>query len=285
MCINCYLKFFKVVLIEKLTGGNSMPRIMIMCCFLCLATIPALAEGDLELAQKSQNPVGDLISVPFENSTDFGVGQEDAIVNTLNLKPVYPTRLGSVILINRGILPIIYQEEPAPGEGSEFGLGDLTYQVFFTPAAPKKVILGLGPAFIVPTHTADRLGTDKWSIGPAFVILAKPRPWLFGALVQHFWSVAGPGDEPSVNIFSFQYFINYNFESGWYLTSNPTMTANWQADSGDRWTIPVGGGIGKLVRLGNQPVDFKAQAFWNADKPAGGADWRLQLQCKLLFPK
>jgi hypothetical protein len=260
-------------------------RIVIIYFVLCLAAIPATAEGDVELAQKSQNPVGDLISVPFENNTDFGVGQEDAIVNTLNLKPVYPTHLGSVFLINRAILPITYQEERVTGDGSAFGLGDLTYQAFFTPAAPGKVIWGLGPAFVFPTHTNSRLGTDKWSIGPAFVILAKPRPWLFGALVQHFWSFAGPGDESSVNLFSFQYFINYNFESGWYLTSNPTMTANWQADSGDRWTIPVGGGIGRLVRFGNRPVDFKAQAFWNADKPDGGADWTLQLQCKLLFPK
>jgi hypothetical protein len=258
MCFNCYFKSFRVVLIEKIAGGNSMPRIIIICFILSLVTIPALAEGDLELAQKSQNPVGNLISVPFENNTDFGVGQEDATVNTLKLKPVYPTRLGSVILINRAILPITYQEERAPGEGSEFGLGDLTYQAFFTPAVPKKVIWGLGPAFVIPTHTADRLGTDKWSTGPAFVILAKPRPWLFGALVQNFWSFAGPDDEPSVNLFSFQYFINYNFEGGWYLTSTPTMTANWQADSGDRWTIPVGGGIGKLVRFGNQPVDFRA---------------------------
>jgi len=49
--------------------------------------------------------------------------------------------------------------------------------------------------------------------------------------------------------------------------------------------VPFGGGVDKLVRFGKQPVDLKAQAFVNAVKPDGAADWALQLQVKLLFPK
>jgi hypothetical protein len=88
-----------------------------------------------------------------------------------------------------------------------------------------------------------------------------------------------------VDLTSFQYFINYNFESGWYLTTAPTITANWEADNNDTWTVPVGGGVGRLVRFGKLPVDFKAVAYWNAEKPDGAADWTLQLQAKFLFPK
>ncbi len=126
---------------------------------------------------------------------------------------------------------------------------------------------------------------DKWSAGPAFVALAKPGPWLVGALAQNVWSFAGDADAPDVNFFSFQYFINYNFKSGWYLTSTPTITADWEADSDDRWKVPVGGGVGRLIRIGKQPVDIKVQAFWNAVKPDGAADWTVQVQLKLLFPK
>jgi len=90
---------------------------------------------------------------------------------------------------------------------------------------------------------------------------------------------------PATTTRRIQYFINYNFESGWYISSTPTITANWEADSDDRWTVPFGGGIGKLVRFGKLPVDIKAQAFWYAEKPDGAADWTLQLQFKLLFPK
>lgn len=245
----------------------------------------AQATEEETLAKESQNPVANIISVPFENNANFGVGPEDATVNTLNIKPVYPIQLGELNLINRFIVPLEYQEERFEDEGSESGLGNITYQAFLSPAAPGALIWGMGPAFILPTNTDQRLGNDKWSAGPALVLLAKPDHWLFGTLVQHFWSFAGDSDENNVNLSSLQYFINYNFPSGWYLTSNPTMTANWDADSSDRYTVPVGGGVGKLVRFDEQPVDFKLQGFWNAEKPDGSADWTLQFQVKFLFPK
>jgi len=76
-----------------------------------------------------------------------------------------------------------------------------------------------------------------------------------------------------------------NFKSGWYISSTSTITADWEADSDDRWTVPIGGGVGRLVKFGKQLVDLKAQAFVNAVKPDGAADWAMQLQIKLLFPK
>ncbi len=250
-----------------------------------LMAAPETVKAQQELAKESQNPVGNLISVPFENNTSFSEGPEDATVNTLNLKPVYPVNLGDWNLINRGIFPMIYQGERFEGEGSEFGLGDFTYQGFLSPAAPGPVIWGAGPALVFPTHTDDRLGTDKWSAGPSFVALGKPGPWLVGSLVQHVWSYAGDNDEDNVNFSSLQYFINYNMEGGWYLTSTPTITANWAADSGNRWTVPFGLGAGRLIKVGQQPVDLKGQVFWNAEKPDGASDLVFQFQVKFLFPK
>jgi len=257
---------------------------MVTCIVLTLATI-AIADAQEDLAKESQNPIGNIISLPFENNFDFGVGPEDAFVYSLSLKPVYPMTFGKVNLINRFILPVIYQEERFEGEGSEFGLGDLTYQAFFSPAKPGKIIWGIGPAFIFPTNTDDRLGVDKWSAGPTAVALAKPGHWLFGALTQNVWSYAGDSDESDVNFFSLQYFINYNFKSGWYLSSTPTITADWEADSDDRWTVPFGGGVGRLMKFGKQPVDLKLQGFYNVEKPKNANDWSLQFQVKLLFPK
>ena len=249
-----------------------------------LTTAPVRAQEDL--AKESQNPIGNIISLPFENNFDFGVGTEDAFVYALNLKPVYPVNLGDLNLINRAILPVIYQEERFKGEGTEFGLGNFTYQAFFSPAKPGKIIWGGGAALVFPTSSDDRLGVDKWSAGPAFIALAKPGPWLFGALVQNVWSYAGDDDAPDVNSFSFQYFINYNIKGGWYVSSTPTITANWEADSTDEtWTVPVGGGVGRLVRFGKLPVDLKLQGFWNVEKPTDAADWCIQFQVKFLFPK
>ncbi|MBW2243158.1 MAG: hypothetical protein JRH01_14325 [Deltaproteobacteria bacterium] len=241
------------------------------------------ANPDVELAKKSQNPVGDLISVPFENNFDGGFGPKDALIYTLNLKPVYPLTLGEDwTLINRLTLPIIHQGERVSGEGNKFGLGDSVYQAFFSPK-DSPVIWGAGPAFLFPTHTSPRLGNDKWGVGPTAVLLAKPGPWLVGGLVQHLWSFAGSGD--GVSLSSAQYFVNYNFGNGWYLTSTPTMTANWKKNAGDTWTIPVGGGIGNLLRIGGAPVDIKLQGFGYPERPTGGPDWSVQLTFKLLFPK
>jgi hypothetical protein len=98
--------------------------------------LPARADetSDIELAKKSQNPVGNLISLPFENNFDVGAGPKDALIYTLNLKPVYPLAVGKDwTLINRLTLPVVYQGERVSGEGSKLGLGDSIYQAFFSP--------------------------------------------------------------------------------------------------------------------------------------------------------
>lgn len=237
------------------------------------------------MAKASQNPVADLISVPFENTANFNTGPNDTFLNVMSIKPVIPINLGKWNLINRPIMPLIYQEERFSGEGNKFGTGDLNYQGFFSPANPGKIIWGIGPGIVLPTHSDNRLGSDKWSMGPAAVALATPGKWVVGVLGQQVWDVAGPSDAADVSSFLLQPFVNYNMGNGWYLTSNPVITANWEADSSNRWTIPVGGGVGRLIRVGNQPVDMKARLFWNAEKPEGGADWFLQTEIKFLFPK
>ncbi len=97
--------------------------------------------------------------------------------------------------------------------------------------------------------------------------------------------IASASGEPDINKFTFQYFLNYNLSDGWYLTSAPVITADWEADSDERWTVPLGGGAGRLMRFGNQPVDFKLAAYWNAEAPEFGPDRSLQFSVKFLFPK
>jgi hypothetical protein len=161
----------------------------------------AKQSGSHDLAKQSQNPVANLIVVPFENNVNFGIGPEDATDNVLNLKPVIPIGIGDWNLINRPIVPIIYQEGRVPGQDDKFGLGDINYQGFFTPANPGPVIWGLGPSIVIPTHTSSRLGVDKWSAGPAAVTLVTPGKWVIGALAQNVWSFAGDSDAPKVNQF------------------------------------------------------------------------------------
>ena len=129
------------------------------------------------------------------------------------------------------------------------------------------------------------LGQGKLSIGPSIVALVQPGLWTVGALVNNIWSVAGSGGRADVNQMSLQYFINYNLKKGWSLSMSPTITANWQASSGNVWTIPVGGGVARVFRLGYQPVNASVAFFGNAVHPAGGSPWGMRVQISFLFPK
>jgi hypothetical protein len=274
---------------------SAMPRnsiaVIALVLFVSISQVSLAAD---DLAKKSQNPVGNIISVPVEYWHYDGMAN-DSSADALALKPVYPLGLGNVTLINRFIVPFIGIDANTPAVDygnislpatnvSESGLGNIQYQALFTPAAPGKIIWGGGPVFDFPSNS-NGLGSDKWSAGVAALGLTMPGNWVIGALVQNMWSYAGPDDEPDVNKFTFQYFVNYNLSNGWYLTSTPIITADWEKSSSDRWTIPLGGGIGKLVRFGKQPVDFKLQGFGNVEKPDGGPDWSMMFAVKFLFPK
>jgi hypothetical protein len=250
------------------------------------ASLFAAEESASELAKKTQNPVADLISVPFQNNFNFGVGPGNDLQYVLNIQPVIPVRINAEWnLITRTIAPVIHQPEMTPGAGSTTGLGDINTSLFLSPAKPGKFIWGVGPILQFPTASDDDLGTDKWCAGPAAVGLVMSGHWVVGALANNIWSYAGDDNRPDVNQFLFQYFINYNLPDGWYLTSAPIITANWEAGSGNKWTVPIGGGAGKLVRIGRLPVNFQLQAFYNLEKPDQAADWSLRFQFQFLFPK
>ena len=117
------------------------------------------------------------------------------------------------------------------------------------------------------------------------VVLLQPSHWTFGAITNNVWSVAGESGRAPVNQFLLQYFINYNMKKGWYITSGPILTANWMASSGNIWTVPFGGGVGRIMKLGFQPVNISAQFYGNVVYPAGTSPWSMRLQLAFLFPK
>jgi hypothetical protein len=258
----------------------------------------AADDADTELAKKTQNPIADLISVPFQSNFNFNTGTKDATVYVLNVEPVIPIHLTEDLnLITRTIMPVINQPSLAPGAGTATGLGDINPTFFLSPGKPGDLIWGVGPTFTLPTATDRLLGNGVWSMGPAGVVLTMQGHWVFGALMNNQWSVGGWGDKP-VNAFLMQPFVNYNFSEGWYLTSAPILTANWKADkAGDVWTVPLGGGFGKLFKLGNLitalkdeaigklPINTQLSAYGNVATPKPGPKWQLRFQIQFLFPK
>jgi hypothetical protein len=248
---------------------------------------PAAAVNADELRKAAQNPIASLISIPVQNNSNFNIGPNDRTQNVLNIQPVIPVRVSeNWNLITRIITPIIYQpigSEPV-NQGAN-GLGDINPSFFLSPAKPHKIIWGVGPTFILPTATNPLLGQGKWNIGPTIVVLSQPGHWTIGALVNNVWSVAGQSSRPNVNQMLFQYFINYNLKRGWFITWQPIVTANWEATNGGRWVVPVGGGVGRIMKLGFQPVLLTTQFYGNAIHPPGSSPWSMKLQISFLFPK
>jgi hypothetical protein len=251
---------------------------------------PARAADDdaTELAKKTQNPVADLISVPFQSNFNFDTGEKDATVYVLNVQPVIPIKLTPEWnLITRTIIPIINQPSLFPGpnsiSGSAWGLGDINPSLFLSPAKSSGFIWGVGPTFTLPTATDSKLGSGKFSLGPTAVALTIEGPWVVGALINNQWSVTGWGNK-DVNQMLLQPFVNYNIGQGWYLTSSPIITANWEAHDGDTWTVPVGAGVGKLFKLGKLPINTSLQAYYNAERPTFASDWQLRFQVQFLLP-
>ena len=257
-----------------------------------------VADDTAALAKATQNPVANLISVPLQNNSNFGIGPYNRTGDIFNIQPVIPVKLSEkVMIINRVIQPIVWQPYASQTTGGQFGFGDMNPTIFLSPANAGKLIYGVGPAFILPTATSPQTGQGKLSLGPSVVALMQPGHWTVGVLINNLFSVAGSSNRPDVNQMLLQYFINYNMKKGYYLTSGPIVTANWNATGsgeastgndttgGNVWTVPFGGGVGRVMRLGFQPVNWTVQFYGNAVHPQGGSPWSMRLQLALLYPK
>lgn len=263
-----------------------------------LATVFSLSlfsqeEESDDLSKKIQNPIASLISVPFQNNSDFGVQLYDPVQqvyftgtkNTLNIQPVIPFNLSEkVTLIARTIIPII--SLPLDIDKTQSGLGDINMSLYLTPGNPGKVIFGAGLALGLPTAMhSNILGSGKFSMGPGIVALVQPGTWTIGGLAQNTWSVAGDEDRADVNLFYSQIFITKGLQKGWYINTAPIITANWEAESGSQWTLPLGAGAGRLFKLGKLPVNAQVGYYGYVVKPKNGPNSQLRVQAVLLFPK
>lgn len=244
------------------------------------------SESESELAKKTQNPVADLISIPFQNNINFGIGPHNRMQNLLNVQPVIPMKLNSEWnLVTRSILPIIKQPNLATSSDSIWGIGDLNVTAFLSPANSGSVVWGAGPSVQFPTATDDATGTRKWTAGPSAAVAVLQGAWVFGGLVRQDWSFAGNDDRRSTSTGLIQPFLNYNLPGGWFLMTSSTITVDWEARGGNRWTVPVGGGFGKVQHIGGFPFSLTAQAYANVVRPDLAPDWTLRFAMAILLPK
>jgi hypothetical protein len=243
--------------------------------------------ADAGLAQELTNPLADLITLPVQINFDRDLGPADRGTKTVtNVQPVIPFALSEKWnLISRTIVPIVYQDDVFPGQGSQFGLGDVNLSLFFSPRAPTAggVIWGVGPVFLLPTATDSLLGSRKWSAGPAGVALTNRGRWTLGVLANHVWSFAGDDARQDLSNTFVQPFVSYTWPSAWTVSMQSESSYNWKSE---QWSIPFNVSVSKLIRVGRLPVSLVAGVGQWLESPAAGPEGiRFRLQANLVLPK
>jgi hypothetical protein len=266
-----------------------MRILLVWGTYLLLTPSAAFAQtAPDELRKVARNPFADEIKLAFEEDFTFNQGPYDRSANTLEIQPVIPLSItGDWLLVTRVVATAIaYQPKSLTRSGGTTGLGDTTSSFFLTPAHTGRLIWGIGPAVLMPTATSDQLGAGKWGVGPTGAALVEPEWGSVEVLVQNIWSVAGGSNRSRVNQLQVEPSFSYNLPQGWYLTSNPTIVADWTQSGSERWLLPIGGGAGRSFDVRKQAFDSNLTLYWNAIRPANpfSPKWQLNLEFTFLCP-
>lgn len=247
------------------------------------APAPAADEA-AELAKKLSNPVASLISVPLQNNVDFGYGPGEALRYQLNVQPVIPFSLNEDWnLITRTIVPIIHQAAQFPGDENVNGLGDILQSFFLSPKEPVAGwVLAAGPVLGWATASDDRLGSEKWTLGPTVLALKQESGWTYGVLANHVWSFAGDDGRDDVSATFLQPFLSFTTKQQTTFGVNTESVYDWEHEE---WIVPLNLFVTQLLRIGKQPVSLSFGPRYYAEKPQGGPEWGLRFVVTLVFPK
>lgn len=237
-----------------------------------------------DISRKLADPGAALISVPFQYNYLGSAGPGSDFHNQqLKIQPVIPFvgERGKFLL--RPILPVAWNQYPEDRDG----LGDLFVQGYYIPTSgkPRATEFGFGAAALLDTASHDSLGTGKYSLGPAFVLVHKTAKWTLGGLANHVWSVAGDSDRGDVSQTGFQPFVTRSLPQGWSVNVTSESTYNWKASSGNGWTVPLGGVVSKVTRFGHTPVSFGLGGFYNVERPDYASRWTARFIVTLVFPE
>lgn len=251
-----------------------------------VGTALAADADQAEIAKKLNNPISNLISVPFQLNYDQDIGPSDQGDRwVLNVQPVIPISISDDWnLISRTIVPLIEQNDVPPGQ-DESGIGDVFQNLFFSPKEPSESgwIWGVGPALLIPTATDDLLGAEKWAAGPTAVALKQENGWTYGALANHVWSFAGDSDRSDISATFLQPFIAFTTPKFTTFTLNTESTYDWE---NEKWSVPINLMATQLFKVGQQPMSLQIGARYWAQAPRSGAEgWGLRITYTLVIPK
>ncbi len=249
-------------------------------------TVPKANEDDI--AKESENPIGNLTVLPFENYTNFDVGPNKGTQNILEFEPVVPIHINQDLnLITRAIIPAVWNPDLSPFPSVPQAFAPTDFSAFLTPRnAVNGWTWGVGPIAQLPTATSPAVGSSVWGLGPTAVVVHTSAHIVAGLLVNQVWSLGGVDSGPGAKryaTFLAEPFFNYNFGGGWFVSSAPIITDD-EDTSGRKWTAPLGGAAGRIIKLGGKlPVKLSLGAYYNVVTPQYGAKWQVQSVVAVIF--
>ena len=268
---------------------HGMQSVLAICIVLAPLSLCAQETTQEDLRKLARNPFADVIKLPFSPDIYFDAGPNDRTAADLQLQPLIPIQISpGWLLIPRIVATAVnYAPDLTHGSGGTLGLGDMVSTLFFTPAHVNQLIWAVGLALLIPTATDSALGAGRWGLGPSFAVLSQPQWGSGGFLIQNIWSLPASTNRGPVNQMQLQPIFSYNLAHAWYLTTNPTISADWTQAASNRWLVPIGGGVGRTFKVGSQPVDANLAIYNNVVRPSAqfAPRWQLTLQVTLLFAR
>ncbi|MGD2133843.1 MAG: hypothetical protein PVI23_13695 [Maricaulaceae bacterium] len=272
-----------------------------------------------QISRLMDNPVGELVMMPIQYdrlTVEEAFTGSEQVIETVKIIPTYPVRVGDWNLVNRAAfsfarLPIdtdafadvgtqsdtldVSIDGPPlvsdPFAGSTSGFGDLAYVGLFTPRESTPIgdgqfIWAAGPTMILPTASEDFLGQGKVQVGPAFAAAYLGRDWTVGVFPQHWWSVSGDDDRPTVSQTNIQYFVYRKLPNQWSIGASPNISIDWTDDDGAAVNFPIGIGLNKTLFLGRVPARVGVEASYYAlrDDDAIAPEWGLRFSITPVVP-
>lgn len=267
---------------------QSLSGLLFFAGLITLLTVSTVLAGqqartsETDIARQLQNPLTNfsLVGAPFQTGPSPYLDRYDSHQGPPSLRKPLPF---SFTPGWSGASQTVFPLYSRKNGSDSFGVHGLSLSALVAPADVPTITWGLGPALSFPT-TNSLARNDKWRVGASGAVVYSLKAWVGGVFISNIWSFEGNSQGRDAGQMVIQPFLSYNLSRGWYLTSAPAITVDWQSNGSDAWTVPVGGGVGKVLTLYGQTLNIGAQGYVYPVHPTPGTAWAVQTTLQWLFP-